>query len=81
MDATLILAISLAENILSSKVSLTTSEEKQSAINFLDSQSDKLAINLVGATPYGLTDEQRGDFLALLCVAVMKLEGGDRNAS
>jgi hypothetical protein len=76
MDATLILAISLAENILSGKVSLTTDEEKQFAIKFLDSESDKLSVNLVGTTPYGLTDEQRCDFVGSLCFAAARLEGG-----
>jgi hypothetical protein len=74
MDVILVLAISLAEKILSGEVSLTTDEEKRTAISFLDSQSDKFAIKLVGTTPYGLTDEQRVDFVGSLIFAAMKLE-------
>jgi hypothetical protein len=75
MDALLILGISLAEEILSGKISFATDDEKQAAINFLDQQSNKLAINLVGPTPYGLTDEQRMDFVGSLIFAAARLEG------
>lgn len=75
MDVLLVLAISLAEKILSGEVSLTTYEEKRTAISFLDSQSEKLAVKLVCTTPYGLTDEQRIDLVGSLIFAAMKLEG------
>jgi hypothetical protein len=79
MDALLLLAISLAEEILSGKISFATDDEKQAAINFLDQQSDKLAINLVGPTPYDLTDEQRIDLVGSLIFAAARLEGVNAN--
>jgi hypothetical protein len=79
MDMLLLLAISLAEKILSGEISLITDEEKRTAIRFLDSQSSKLAVELVGTTPYGLTDEQRVDLLGSLIFAAMKLEGVSAN--
>ncbi len=79
MDMLLVLAISLAEKILSSEISLTTDEDKRTAIRFLDSQSSKLAVELVGTTPYGLTDEQRVDLVGSLIFAAMKLEGVSAN--
>lgn len=79
MDALLGFAISLAEKILSGEVLLTTDEQKQTTITFLDSQSDKLSAKLVGTTPYGLTDGQRMDFVGSLIFATARLErvGGE----
>jgi hypothetical protein len=79
MDMLLLLAINLAEKILSGEISLTTDEEKRTAINFLDLQSSKLAVKIVGPTPYRLTDEQRVDLLGSLIFAAMKLEGVSAN--
>lgn len=74
MDALLLLAISLGDKILSGEVLPIADEERQTTINFLDSQCDKLDINLVGTTPYGLTDEQRCDLVGTLIFAAAKLE-------
>lgn len=79
MDALLVFGISLAEKILSGEVLLSTDDEKQAAISFLDSQSDKLDVNLVGTNPYGLTDEQRMDFVGTLNFAAAKLESVSKN--
>jgi hypothetical protein len=80
MDAALILAISLAENILSGQVSLTSDEEKRATIGFLDSQSDKLSLKLTGGRiPYGLTDLEHRDLLTTFLVATLRLEGGEAN--
>ncbi len=79
MDALLLLAISLGDKILSGEILPITDEERQTTIKFLDSQSDKLDVNLVGTTPYGLTDQERCDFVSTLIFAAAKLEkvGGE----
>lgn len=77
MDVLLILATSLAKNILSGNVSPNTDEGKRSAIYFLGSQAARLAVNAAGATSYGLTNEQRTDLSALLIFAAVKLDGGE----
>lgn len=77
MDILLILGISWADLIIKGNAVPVITDEKRSAIHFLDSQSKKLAITLVGATPYGLTDEQRCEMLTSFLIATMRLEGGE----